>query len=100
MEYTKAIKTADGRAFFDLAEAQAHELFQLLAPHCTATPLGLADAQTEAFCGLLIKEAEKVADILTTTPTSRPKARKINGATRKAKVKPAAGTLPSPKDPA
>lgn len=82
IEFVKAFKTSSG-VFNTLEEAQAEELRQLLAPAADEKPL-----KAEEAAEILIANASKVLDILTTTKDSRPKARKVNGGskTRRPKV--------------
>lgn len=44
----------------------------------------------------MVKYGAKIADILTTTPTSKPKARKVNGGTKTRKPKEAAVVAAAP----
>lgn len=72
------VKTTDGEKFFStLEEAQKWELSRVLVLNDEET--------TNAVAILVMKNREKVLDILTTTPTGKPRGRKINGATRKRK---------------
>ena len=75
IEFTKSYKTADGQVFGTVEEAQAHELEALFLTSPVDTPSDLAKS-------ILAKKAE-IIDILTTTPNSKPKARRINGGTKK-----------------
>jgi hypothetical protein len=70
--------TSDGKPFADLKAAQAHELRTLFGENITQ---GQAEAIDE-----LVDHKEFVIDILTTTASSKPKARKINGGTKKRKA--------------
>lgn len=82
---TAAFQTSDQKTHATLEEAQQHELEILL------TPAGF-DEETPKICQQLVQVADKVVDILTTTATSKPRARKVNGGTKKRtpKVDPAA----------
>jgi len=83
--FTKAYATSDGRTFTLLREAQKHELEQLCQEH------GGESADT---LDVILAHAATVINILSTTASSRPKARKANGATRKrpTRVDPMAAT--------
>ena len=73
-----------GQLFFPcIEEAQKHELEQIF----NDTDLARPDARLHAtgldpawIAGVILKHQERILDILTTTPTSKVKARKINGA--------------------
>lgn len=73
IQFVNAFATNDGKVHQTLEEAQIHELSEIAG----------RDAATA-----LVKEKERVIDILTTTKTSRPKARKINGGRKARKTNP------------
>lgn len=73
--FVKAFKTTTGKTFEELAAAQEAELVQLFPADVAATV-----AQS------IIANREKIIDILTTTPKSRPRGRRINGGHKKPKV--------------
>ena len=78
-----------GVAFFaTLEQAQRAEILSILATE--GTPDGMSPL--EAAAAAIVTNAPKVIDILSTTPKSRVRARKANGATRKPRTtsKPAA----------
>ena len=79
IEFTRSYKTADGQIFGSIAEAQAHELAALMK----ANDLGPNGA--EAVAQFLIAQKDAVIDILTMTPNSKPKARKMHGGTKNRK---------------
>ena len=74
-------QTSDGTKHETLPEAQAWELGLLLndgkPPHDTVMEM----------CGKLVERSPQAVDILTTTASSRPKARKIHGGRKLRKVK-------------
>ena len=72
---TQSYSTADGQIWPTIEAAQTHELSCLLANTEGPLPVGVAK--------LLVEQREKVLDILTTGPRSRPRGRKVNGASRK-----------------
>lgn len=74
-------KTSDGEKFDKLSDAQQHEL-ELIFP-----PLGDGGYAPHQIAILILQKAESVIDILSTTPRSKPKARKINGGTKTRKAK-------------
>ena len=78
IERTASFKTSDGDIFGTVQEAQIHELKLLL----DSAPIDTIPAR-------LVKESEKVIDILTTTSTSKARARSINGGKKSRKPKPA-----------
>lgn len=77
IERTQAFKTSDGNTFQSLDLAKSHELVLLFKDESQLTPGIVAD--------MLTKHAKQVVDILTTTPTSKARARVINGGTKKRK---------------
>lgn len=72
---TNAFQTSDNKTHASLEEAQKHEL-ELLWAQSTDTP--------DMPSWVLANQA-KIIDILTTTATSKVRARKVNGATKKRK---------------
>jgi hypothetical protein len=78
--------------FKSLEEAQQCDLIKLMPDglFSDSKPLGIEEKETIA--GWLMKNAEAIIDTLSTTPTSRLKARKSHGATRKPRK--AKGTPP------
>lgn len=79
IEFTKSYKTGDGLVFGSIEEAQAHEIAALMK----ANDLGPNGA--EAVAQFLIAQKDAVIDILTMTPNSKPKARKMHGGTKNRK---------------
>lgn len=75
---TSAYKTSDDKTFENLQCAQEHELELLLR---NAGPIVHEDLPT--ICARIVAESARVLDILSTRANSRPKARTVNGATRK-----------------
>lgn len=72
--------SANGKIFASLKEAQTEEVKSTLASHGNLfnTPDGIG-VLSEA----IIANADKLVDILTTKGSSKPKARAINGGTKK-----------------
>ena len=66
----------------DLAEAQKADLVLLLSQDESLTP-----ELVDSMVGIILKNAAEIVDTLTTTPTSRMKARKLHGGTKKHKPK-------------
>lgn len=81
IERTNAFKVGD-KSFLTLADAQKYELVELAKQND-----GIV--QPENVANWLLANKDKVLDILTTTSTSKPKARRINGGTKMRKVNPA-----------
>lgn len=73
-------QNSSGQTFATLEDAQASELALLINPNPADIP--------EDLLKRIVGEKAKVIDILTTTDSSRPKARKINGATKNRKPAP------------
>ena len=67
--------TSDKQEHTSLAEAREHELRILIAPNFPPDNSALSLDETVS---MLVAKGDAVADILTTKPTSRPSARKIN----------------------
>jgi len=81
---TKAYTSSDGQVHATLEAAQRAELTAIF-PACGATDSGYWP--TDAIVNVICANADKIKDVLTTSNKSRPGARAINGATRKAKTK-------------
>jgi hypothetical protein len=67
-----SFRTTKGEVFASLEEAQAAELLALLTPE-------QGNAPDTALIRMILLNQERVIDILTTAPSSLPKARKVNG---------------------
>lgn len=78
---TQSYSTTDGAIFHTLELAQVHELGRILG-HGSSV-----QSECEAMGLLLVKHKEEVIDILSTGPRSIPKARAINGGSKKRKPK-------------
>ena len=78
---TQGYKSSDGAVHLSLDSAQQRQLLLLM---------GYPDGGTvdwKMVAELIVANRTQVLDILTTTATSRPRARKLNGATRKPRSK-------------
>ena len=64
--------TSRGQVCSTLEDAQAAEIHALLTPEN-------GDGPAAVYLKMLLMNKEKVVDILTMSPTSLPKARKVNG---------------------
>ena len=82
IEFTKAFKTSDEATHATLEAAQTHELSLLFRTESKQE----TGFNLENLCNLVMKHREKIVDILSTTASSRPKARRINGGTKKRKA--------------
>lgn len=84
IEFIKSFATSSGAVFKTIEEAQREELRVTLTTDEFIPARGLFD--------ILMERREQIVDILTMTPTSKPKARAINGGRkpRKAKTDPTA----------
>lgn len=83
VKFTRSIQTSDLQLFGSLEEAQRHELKLVFGnPADDTAAFGFNE-----IADTLIKEKDRVLDILTTTEKSRPSARRINGAVRKKRDK-------------
>lgn len=75
IERIQAYRASDGTTHATLEEVQKHELSEVL---CLTS-----GAPVQDVAALIFEHRERVLDILTTSPTSKAKARKINGGTKK-----------------
>lgn len=91
IEFTKSYKTSDGQVFGSIEDAQTHELAIAIAKSKGAT---VSFDSAKEIAGLIMENRESIVDVLTTTPNSKPKARAINGGTKK-RVKKVAVSDPS-----
>ncbi len=89
IERTQAFKTSDGANHSSLEEAKIHELAIVITP---------AGEDLESIVGTTSKKiaedivrmfSDRVVDILTTSATSKPRARKVNGGKKTRAAKPA-----------
>lgn len=81
IEQVKSYKTSDGKSFFELVEAQAHEIVLIVEK----VP-GVGDMVSGEIASAIVQQKDRIVDILTTTASSRPKARRVNGGTKKRKA--------------
>jgi len=73
--FTKAFVTGDGQTHASLEEAQKHELKGIFS--------SAAMTDVDNAVAAVINHKEAIVDILTTKPNSKPKARSINGGTKR-----------------
>jgi hypothetical protein len=84
IEFTKSYKTSTGEVFATITEAQQCEI-----------GITLKLSADDYVVAAIIANADKIVDILTTTPTSKPRARKANGGRKPRKpATPAEATTP------
>lgn len=76
---TQSFQTSDGTIHASIEDAQAWELKALLMQDT----LNLSKEQQDATAKILVTYRDKVIDALTTGPRSKPKARSINGGTKR-----------------
>lgn len=76
---TQAFVTSDNQTFAELDAAIGHELLIIFPDDTTVVET-------------ILKNRDRIVDLLTTTPTSKPRARKANGGTKKRK----SATTPEP----
>ena len=72
--FTKSYKTSDGTLVGSIPEAQLHELSVLFAA---------VSNNPDVVAKLVLDKKDVFVDILTTTATSKPKARALHGGTKK-----------------
>ena len=83
IEFTKSYKTADGQVFGSIEAAQVHEVEATLTKLITNLgPNAVKSFPAADVARMIVAEADTIVDILTTTPNSKPKARKINGGSK------------------
>lgn len=80
IEFTKSYKTADGSVFATIEEAKRHEL--IIALKQITLPPGASSLPYEDIATLVLTVQDEIVDILTMTPNSKPKARKLHGGTK------------------
>lgn len=85
IEFIRSYACTDGNVFAALERAQEHELILLLSPDIEAS---LQQSPVLVAAQAIVKNSDKVVDILTTTATSRPKARAIHGGKKPRKTTP------------
>lgn len=81
IEFTKAYKTTSGQTFESIEAAQEAELQGILAG---------SEGSTGTVAKRIVEKSDQIIDVLTTTAKSKPKARRINGGTKKRIPKPKA----------
>lgn len=86
ISFTKSYTVGD-LAFTKLEDAQRHELVSLFTEHG-------GDSAT-VIATTILENADRIVDILTTTATSKPRARKVNGGKKTRTPKAASPTPPS-----
>ena len=77
IERTNAFKVGD-QSFLTLEDAQRFELQQLLSSHAELQPSS-DKINVKEISDWILELQDAILDILTTTKTSKPKARKIHG---------------------
>lgn len=74
-----SFKTSNDKVFETLADAQQEEIAVILSGD------GNPGETLRTFCQKMVQNADKIVDVLSTTPTSKPRARRVNGGTKKRK---------------
>ena len=83
IQKSTSFKTDDGQIFGTIEEAQKHTIKLLLAPVLKTAP-----EKTAEIADAILADRDKIIDCLTMKPSSKPTARKANGAVRKPRTKP------------
>lgn len=78
---TAAFLTSDKKAHATIEEAQAHEIGNMLHDHAPQ----ITNHPSESVIEFIMNHADKLVDLLTTTKSSKPRARAVNGGTKKRK---------------
>lgn len=91
IEKIAAYKSSDGKCVGSIEEVQRHELRILLTPGMIDGEKGTDQdrAALDTAVHVIVENRDKVVDVLTTGPRSKPKARSVNGGTKKRTPKPA-----------
>lgn len=76
---TTGYQSSDGMIHGSIAAAQKAELKLLFGKHSTIVK---SEPESDHLADVLLKESDKLIDILTMTSKSKPRARKINGGTK------------------
>ena len=82
---TVSFKTTDGKIHASIEDARWHEIVCHLN---NAETYNMDRTAAEGLALILIKDCERFVDLLTLKASSKPSARKINGATKKRTAKP------------
>lgn len=82
IQFTKSFKTDDGQVFGTIEEAQIHEICQIFKS-VTFGAVGPGPTRPIDIAKLVLEKKDAIIDILTTTANSKPKARSINGGSKK-----------------
>jgi len=88
---TQSFQTSDGKIWETIQLAQRHELICLMDETLDNKDEMLKRVK-EAIADHLVISQDRVVDILTTKASSKPKARSINGGTKKRTPKPSTVT--------
>lgn len=80
IEKCQSFKTSDGKFHDTIEAAQRHELKKFIDGQFLSKD---ADMNANGILDVLINQKETIVDILTMNPSSKPKARRINGGTKK-----------------
>ena len=84
IEFARSYKASDGKCYATLREAQEVEVVEILRKH-------IDDESEDGFTRLaevILDNADLLQDVFTTTDSSRPKARKVNGGSKPRKKAP------------
>lgn len=76
-------KSSDGKMHASIEDAQASELFEIVVEVHRDSGIPIVDTDAKLIVDGLMRHRDKIIDILTTTPSSKPKARAINGGRKK-----------------
>ena len=91
IEFTKSYKTSDGKLVETIDAAKQHELALVMANIIQDDDGNSKECSKDLYCEALAKvlldNKDAIMDILTTTKNSKPKARAINGGTKKRTAK-------------
>lgn len=68
-----------------IEDAQKAELIRLIVNKAATIPSTICTENVETVVDIIMDQKQQFIDVLTTKPDSRPKARKVNGGTKKRK---------------
>jgi hypothetical protein len=80
IEKVPSFRATNGEVFPTLEGAQKAEIRALLTPE-------MGEGPSDIILVAILRNSERLVDILTTSPASLPKARKVNGGTKRRKAK-------------
>lgn len=91
IEFTKSFATSDGKIFANINQAKKEEILLELYGNSGVSAPDLAKEMAE----MIVAKSDTIVDILTTTSTSKVKARAIHGGRKPRKTKSDTASIPA-----